>query len=76
MYRMHETKNRSLSSHHPVYPIHPVQSLNFRSSAERRSSDRINKMYRMHESQNRSLSSNHPVNPVHPVQSPLFSIVR
>ena len=69
MYRMHESRTDLSSSDHPVNPVHPVQSLNFRSSAKRRNLDRINKMNRMHESKNRSLSSDHPVNPVHPVQS-------
>jgi len=67
-----ESKNRSLSSDHPVNPVHPVQSLNIHSGAKRRSLDRINKMNGIGESKNRSLSSDHPVNPVnpvHPVQS-------
>ena len=68
MYRMCESKNRSLSSNHPVNPVHPVQFPNSRSGARPRNLDRINRMNGMCKSKNRSLSSDHPVNPVHPVQ--------
>jgi hypothetical protein len=44
MNRTYESRNRSLTADHPVNPVHPVQSLNFRSGAKERNSDRTNKM--------------------------------